>query len=66
MRIAIYTRVRRILTCTVYAGYNSFCGTLHKGAHEPIISVEKFNRVQRLLQKHGKKRIYTLIKEEEK
>ena len=57
--------IRRILTCTVYAGYNSFCGTLHKGAHEPIISVEKFNRVQRLLQKHGKKRIYALIKEEE-
>lgn len=41
--------IKTILTRPIYAGYNSFCGQLYRGSHEPIISEALFNRVQRIL-----------------
>lgn len=41
--------IKTILTRPIYVGYNSFCGHLYRGSHEPIISLGEFNRVQRLL-----------------
>jgi len=46
--------VRVILTRPIYCGYNTFCGQIYKGNHEPIISVHIFNRVQTLLRRQGK------------
>ena len=43
-----------ILTRPVYCGYNIFHGELYKGDYEPIISPEKYNKVQRLLIRQGK------------
>lgn len=43
-----------ILTRPVYCGYNSFHGKIYKGNHEPIITVQTYNRVQNLLRKQGK------------
>jgi site-specific DNA recombinase len=43
--------VKKILTRPLYAGYNSFKGRLYRGSHPSIISVEKYNQVQRLLHK---------------
>ena len=62
-RVQTAESIRRVLTCAVYAGYNSYKGQLYKGYHTPIISVGDYNRVQRLLQKHGKgcKHLYQQI-----
>lgn len=46
--------IEKILTRPQYCGYNVFRGELYKGNHEPIISTEMFNRVQRLLKQQGK------------
>lgn len=46
--------VEKILTRPIYAGYNLFKGNLYKGNHQPIISVQQFNRVQRLIIRQGK------------
>lgn len=43
-----------ILTRPLYCGYNSYCGKLYKGLHEPIVDVDTFNKVQTLLRKQGK------------
>lgn len=43
-----------ILTRPLYCGYNSYCGKLYKGLHEPIVDVDTFNKVQALLRKQGK------------
>ena len=43
-----------ILTRPLYAGYNSFKGTVYKGGHPPIVSVGEFNRVQSILKRQGK------------
>ena len=43
-----------ILTRPVYCGYNIFHGELYKGDYKPIISPEKYNKVQRLLIRQGK------------
>lgn len=43
-----------ILTRPAYCGYNYFHGKLYKGDYDPIISPDKFNRVQRLLARQGK------------
>lgn len=43
-----------ILTRPLYCGYNSYCGNLYKGTHEPIIDIDTFNKVQVLLIKQGK------------
>lgn len=43
-----------ILTRALYCGYNSYCGKLYKGLHEPIIDIDTFNEVQSLLKKQGK------------
>lgn len=48
-----------ILTRPVYCGYNLFRGVLYKGNQEPIVSVQTYNRVQRLLlqqNRHGKRK----------
>lgn len=44
--------IKTILTRPIYAGYNSFCGKLYPGMHEPIISKSQYIRVQRMLGKH--------------
>lgn len=46
--------IRVILTRPIYCGYNKFAGELIKGNHEPIVSVELFNRVQFIIKKQGK------------
>ena len=46
--------VEMILTRPVYCGYYQFHGQIFKGKHEPIISVEIFNKVQNLLRRQGK------------
>nr|DAZ13254.1 MAG TPA: integrase [Caudoviricetes sp.] len=43
-----------ILTRPQYCGYNTYCGNIYKGNYEPLISVEIFNKVQRLLKMQGK------------
>lgn len=43
-----------ILTRALYCGYNVYCGVAYKGKHEPIIGVDTYNKVQRLLRKQGK------------
>lgn len=50
-----------ILTRPIYCGYNSFKGVTYKGFHEPIISVEQYNKVQSLLKRQG--RAYGHIRE---
>ncbi|GAA0265078.1 hypothetical protein GCM10008922_25170 [Faecalicatena contorta] len=56
-----------ILTRPIYCGYNTFCGELFKGNHEPIIDTKTFNRVQFLLKKQGrfsgrtKQKMYKII-----
>lgn len=56
-----------ILTRPIYCGYNTFCGELYKGNHEPIIDIKTFNRVQFLLKKQGrfsgrtKQKMYKII-----
>lgn len=43
-----------ILSRPQYCGYNPFCGAVYKGDYEPIIDVDTYNKVQRLLIKQGK------------
>ena len=43
-----------ILTRPQYCGYNAYLGQAYKGNFEPIISVDQYNRVQRLLIRQGK------------
>lgn len=43
-----------ILTRPLYCGYNVYCGVAYKGEHEPIIDVDTYNRVQRILKKQGR------------
>lgn len=54
-----------ILTRPQYCGYNTFLDRVYKGNHEPIISVEAYNKVQRLLMRQarasGRSRSITLI-----
>lgn len=42
-------KVFRILHNPVYAGYLRWDGVMRRGDHEPLVSVETFNRAQRLL-----------------
>lgn len=46
--------VRIMLTRPIYCGYNSLHGYLYPGQHEPIIDVQTYDRVQRLLAKDGR------------
>lgn len=41
--------IRKVLSCPIYCGYNRYRGRLYRGIHEPIITVQQYNRVQRLL-----------------
>lgn len=45
--------VRLILTRPIYAGYNSWRGKLIRGRHEPLVTMQQYNRVQRLLCRAG-------------
>ena len=42
--------IEKILGRPQYCGYNPFHGRTYKGIHEPIISIETYNKVQRLLE----------------
>ena len=46
--------ISKILSCPIYCGYNRFQGQLYKGNHEPLVSVDTFNKVQALLKRQGK------------
>ena len=46
--------VEVILTRPQYCGYNVYKGNIYKGNHEPIISVDEFNKVQSILRRMGK------------
>ncbi len=46
--------IHRVLTNSFYAGLLVWGGEVRQGAHEPLITVEEFERVQRLLRKPGK------------
>ena len=48
--------VQVILSRPQYCGYNTSCGEIYKGNHEPIIDVDTFNKVNHLLKKQGKSR----------
>lgn len=52
--------IRRILTRPIYVGYNLYKGSLYKGSHPPLININDFNIVQRLLNrsKVGRKGAY--------
>lgn len=56
--------IRVILTRPIYCGYNSFHNDLYKGDFTPIIDINTFNKVQRLLKrqgyKYGRKRVEQL------
>ena len=43
-----------ILSRPQYCGYNPYCGEYYKGDYNPIISIETYNKVQRLLERPGK------------
>lgn len=47
--------IRAILTNKVYCGYNNFKGKTIKGTHKNLVSVRKFNAVQELLCKNGRR-----------
>ena len=47
--------IRITLTRPVYCGYNQFNGSVFKGNHDPIITIDTYNKVQGLLRKQGKK-----------
>lgn len=44
----------KILTHSVYAGYNAFNGQIYKGDYKSIRTPHQFNKVQRLLIRQGK------------
>lgn len=46
--------IQKILTRTVYCGYNTYCGQLYKGNYEPIISLGTFNKANTILTRQGK------------
>ena len=46
--------VNVILTRPLYVGYNTFKGSIYKGDHPSIISIDKYNSVQKILKKQGK------------
>ena len=50
-RIFKAEHIKVILTRPIYIGYNSFCGQLYKGAHDPIIDEAVYNKVQKILNK---------------
>jgi site-specific DNA recombinase len=53
--LAMSTLYRMILN-PFYAGYFSWKGTLHKGKHEPMISLEEHARLQKLIRRKGVRR----------
>src|SRR5258708_6057334 len=46
--------VHRLLTNSFYAGLLVWTGETHQGAHEPMITLEEYDRVRSLLTKPGK------------
>jgi site-specific DNA recombinase len=43
------TAAFKIFQNIYYAGYFSWLGEIHKGAHEPMISLEQFNKVHKII-----------------
>lgn len=48
--------IYRILTNSFYAGLIEYKGTLYPGKHEPMVSIEDYEKVQRMLGKRGNPR----------
>lgn len=53
-RLISHNGVYRLLTNIFYAGIIDYDGTRYKGNHKPMITIEEFDRVQRLLGAKGK------------
>lgn len=49
-----FNTIRMVLSNRLYIGEVSYKGDFFKGVHEPLISVEQFERVQILLSRHPK------------
>jgi len=54
-----YSHLYKMFTNIFYAGYLTYNGIQYKAAHEPMITLEEFDRVQKLLGKKGKPRAQT-------
>ncbi len=52
------SQIHRILTSIFYYGLMNFNGEAHQGRHEPLISKELFDQVQRSLVRNGKPNKY--------
>lgn len=54
-----------ILSNPIYAGYSRFDGEIYQSSHPPLITVDMYNAVQRLLERQGRlqgrKRKYSLV-----
>lgn len=44
----------RILVNAIYCGYNNYHNETYPGTHEPIITIDTYNKVQTLLKRQGK------------
>jgi site-specific DNA recombinase len=58
-RLIVLSCVYKILTNPFYAGILMWNGRAYPGAHTPVVSVEEFERVQRLLKRSEKQRPHT-------
>jgi hypothetical protein len=54
-----YSHMYQMFTNIFYAGYLNYNGNQYKAAHEPMITIEEFDRVQKLLGDRGKPRSQT-------
>ncbi len=54
-----YSNIYKMFTNIFYAGYLEYNGTQYKAAHTSMITLEEFDRVQKLLGKKGKPRAQT-------
>ena len=52
----------RILTRPFYYGLMKYTGEWHQGTHEPLITKELFDQVQKMLRRHGKPNRYHKLK----
>lgn len=55
-RLIALSYIYKILTNSFYAGILQWNGRVYPGAHEPVVSLDEFERVQTLLRKRGKPR----------
>ena len=54
-----YSHIYKLFTNIFYAGYLEYRGTQYEAAHEAMVTLEEFDRVQKLLGARGKTRAQT-------